>query len=273
MLSDPYTISPPNIRSIIVPDPGFSLMEVDLAGADAQVVAWEANANDLKLLLQSGADLHSQNAYHLFNRNIAPRDLHLNGMTYRDNAKRAVHLTNYAGGYRTLATSCAVSEAAATDFISWWSRVEHPAIGEWHRRVEYDLRRRKYPVVRNVFGFRKLYTDRPDHLIGQALAWIAQSTVALVIDRAMRRVDCALDLVGQPRCTECICCRQPALLELLLQVHDSILVQAAEGREAEAAAELTAACAISCPYPDPLVISTEIKWSPRNWGSMQKWAA
>ena len=41
----------PNIRKIFIPDPVYILIDSDLAGADAQVVAWEADDEDLKKTL------------------------------------------------------------------------------------------------------------------------------------------------------------------------------------------------------------------------------
>ena len=38
----------PQIRKFFVPDPGKILFDVDLAGADAQIVAWEANDEPLR---------------------------------------------------------------------------------------------------------------------------------------------------------------------------------------------------------------------------------
>lgn len=52
----------PNVRKLIIPDPGYAIYEADLAGADAQVVAWEAEDDDLKSAFRAGLDVHSKNA-------------------------------------------------------------------------------------------------------------------------------------------------------------------------------------------------------------------
>src|SRR5215467_7986029 len=96
--TDPYTLPPPNVRQMVVPDPGYVLVEADLARADAQVCAWDANCRELKEVFQRGDDIHSDNARWLYGKDINPRALHVNGMSFRDNAKRAVHLSDYAGG-------------------------------------------------------------------------------------------------------------------------------------------------------------------------------
>jgi DNA polymerase I-like protein with 3'-5' exonuclease and polymerase domains len=278
-LPDPYTLSPPNIRAMLVPDPGYCFAEVDLSGADAQVVAWEAGAENLKRKLQASYDLHTENAYHIYGRDIShPRHtLHVNGMTFRDNAKRAVHAANYAVSYRTLAQSTSITEARATAFLNWWAKTENPAIGEWHEKTEYTLRSRRMPVIRNAWGFRKTYTERySPQLLHQALAWIAQSTVGVTINKIMCKIDCCLDLLGQPRCGKCLVCRLQSQgrfndLQLQLQIHDSVLMQIRLDCCGELFPLVLEAAKVSIPYADPLVIPCELKWSPVDFSSMEKW--
>ena len=56
------SITLPNIRKLFIPDPGYTIFDADLSGADAQVVAWEVNDNDLKQAFRLGLDIHSHNA-------------------------------------------------------------------------------------------------------------------------------------------------------------------------------------------------------------------
>ena len=253
-MSDPWTITLPNIRSMIVPDPGFVLVEADLARADAQVCAWDSGCEDLKAAFQRGDDIHSDNARWLYGRDINPRTGHINGMSFRDNAKRAVHLANYAGGYQTLAQSCALQEQHAASFLHWWTLTKHPAIGEWHDRKAREIRSRKTPVATNAFGFRRIYTDRTDRLLGQVLAWICQSTVSVVINKALLRFHNELPEA-----------------QLLLQVHDSVLMQIPSAHWPALAPAVTECMKVVVPYPHPLIIPSEIKWSASSWGEMEKW--
>lgn len=270
---DPYGVELPNIRSMIVPDRGYVLVEADLARADAQVCAWDAGCAALKVAFARGDDIHSDNARWMYGQQIAPRSLHVNGMSFRDNGKRAVHLTDYAGGYRTLAASCALAERRAAEFIHYWSRELHPEIGAWHDDWTDRMRGRRMVVATNKFGFRRIYTDRTDRLLGQVLAWICQSTVSVVINKAMKRIDCAEDIMGRPRCGGCVVCnlRNSDDLHILLQVHDSVLMQIREQRVAEIIPLVLEAMQVTVPYTDPLVIATEIKFSPRHWGDMHEW--
>lgn len=285
---DAWTLHLPNLRSTFLPDPGYAFVEGDLARADAQVIAWEADAHDLKHQLRNDEDIYSQNADMLFAhvwrgrnlvrvREINPRAMHSVGMSYRDCSKRYVHATNFAGKSRTIASTIVVPEPHVAACQRWWLEERHPQIGNLHRRIDYELRSRKNPVIHNRFGFRRGYVggDRQSNLIGQALAWIAQSTVAIVINTALRQLDPdglhgILDCDDFPSWGR----RDRAVpeFEYLLQVHDSVLGQVRLDTLDDALIRrIDDALAVVVPYDDPLVIAREIKWSARSWGDMTKW--
>lgn len=266
---DPYTLPPPNVRSMLVPDPGYVLIEADLARADAQVVAWDADCRELKAIFQRGDDIHTDNARLLYGRDVPTGALHINGMSFRDNAKRAVHLTNYFGQANTLSTACSLPKARAEWFIRHWTVDQHPAIGEWHNRVRWSLSRRKLPVIRNAFGFQRMYTDRPDRLLNQALAWIAQSTVATVINHCLLNINDNLCQPGGNWGCQLLGI-VPARPDPLLQVHDSVLLQAPASTVPDVFEAILAQMQVEVPYPDPLIIPSELKWSEESWGSMRK---
>jgi len=290
MTDDPYALHLPNLRALYLPDSDYALVEADLRAADAFVIMWEAGATKAKDALRNDADLHTPNAYHLYAekysngsfhrvREIGPprTTMHSNGMSYRDNSKRWQHATNFAGRSRTVASVLVLPEDHVASCQHWWTRVENPEIGALHDRLEFDLRSRKNPVIYNKFGFRRLYVGggdpraRGDNLLGQALAWIAQSTVAVTINHAMLRVDCARGIFGQRGCGECMTC-EGWPVELLMQHHDSLLLQVPLKAVNNALiTRLRTAMCVVIPYDDPLVIPCEIKWSSLNWGSMKTW--
>lgn len=281
---DAWACPLPNLRAHFLPDSGYVFVEADLKGADAQVIAAEAGARKLRLQLSSEEDIHADNAQLLYGsvftggrprvvRTVAPRAMHSNGMSYRDNGKRWVHATNFAGGANTLASTIVAHRDHIEACQKWWLNILHPEIGELHKRIDWELKSRKNPVIRNVFGFRRAYVggDRQSNLLGQALAWIAQSTTACVCNHALLQVDCGLDLFGQPRCGHCLVCDIPET-QLLLQVHDSILVQVPQALFGAAfVVRFKKAMAVVCPYEDPLIIGSDVKFSARSWGHMEKY--
>lgn len=283
-----YSLHLPNIRSLFEPDPGCVLVEADLKAADAWTAAWDADAYDLKEMFRRGDDPHNDNAQLLFGsvfeggrirrvRDVTPSAMHVNGMSYRDCAKRWIHGVHFAAGARTMASVLALPQDHVERCITWWREERHPEIGVWHRRIDAELRSRKMPVIHNAFGFRRVYTGgapygrSPGNLLGQALGWICQSTTAIVIGKAIERIDCCLDLIGRERCGTCLVCAGDPW-QLLLQNHDSELMQLPQSALTPTIIDrLRAACDIEVPYGDPLHIPVEIKYSTENWGVMQKW--
>lgn len=197
----------------------------------------------------------------------------------RNNVISVTGNTNFAGGSRTLASVTVCPEPHVKECQTWWCNERHPEIGRLHRRVDFDMKSRKNPVIHNRFGFRRLYVGgqqgRSDNLLGQALAWIAQSTVAIVINTALRQIDpdALSDLLA---CTDFPPWGRRDLavpeFDYLLQIHDSILGQVRlSALNDDFIRRLDAALAVTVPYDDPLVIGREIKWSAKSWGAMTKW--
>jgi len=230
------TIELPNIKKLFIPDYGNILCDTDLKQADAQVVAWEAHDDILKEIFRKGIDLHSANAEIL---NVPRQD-----------AKAGVHLTNYGGSARTLAKAIGCTVLAAEDFQRRWFG-EHPGIKDWHERVADSLATNR--SVSNVFGYKNTYFDRVEGLLPEALAWIPQSTVAIVISKAMNEIN---DYY-------------PAL-EMRAQVHDSIVVEFGNKNMREALIIIHRAMTKTCPYEDPLIIGADADVSSKSWGDCKR---
>jgi DNA polymerase-1 len=231
---DPF-IEFPGIRRMFIPDEGKFLADFDLARADAQVVAWEADDPILKQMFREGVDLHTINAKEL-------------GVT-RQLAKNGVHMVNYGVHAPTMAISLGITVAEAEKFIKRWFEV-HPQIKEWHRRTEAQLYS-KLHMVENKFGYRRYYFDRPEHLLPEALAWVPQSTVGLVINYGAANIRETLPWV-----------------QILLQVHDSLVVQF-DKTDFARRNEIREKLRITIPYDDPLVIDVGMKISDKSWGDCE----
>lgn len=243
----------PNIRKMFIPDSGSVIFDADLAGADAQVVAWEAGDEDLKAAFRAGVKIHMKNAEDIFGeewRNAPGHHKDMGtkkGQMYYDN-KRAVHATNYGASARTLAIVLGWSIARANQWQESWFR-KHPEIHLWQRRVDAAVHSSRH-CVENAFGFRRTYFDRADGILPQALAWIPQSTVARVCARG------AINLINTFPFIE---------RNQLLQVHDSIVFQVPKS-EAYRVSEFKKALEVTVPYPDPLTISWSLSSSEKSWG-------
>jgi len=235
------TVELPNVKKLFLPDTGYIIVDCDLAQADAQVVAYEADDQELKdIFKDSEADLHNENAKTIFGQ-LTKRNRQL--------AKGGVHAVNYGAKARTLAAALGITIHEAERFMRIWFAV-HPGIKEWQQRIDMQLATTR--TVQNKFGNKRYYFDRVEHLLSEALAWIPQSTVALVINRALVNVD--RNLIDR--------------VEPLMQVHDSLVMQIRKSAYPAVLPELKKNMEIVVPYDDPLIIPVGIEASEKSWGDV-----
>ena len=239
----------PNIRRLFIPDPGYLILDADLSGADAQVVAWEADDEDLKDAFKAGLKIHEKNATDMWGDAYTSLEGSPRAHRYKQ-VKAGVHATNYGGSARTLAIKLGWTVAEATNFQKRWFKL-HPGIKtNFHGGVRDSLERSRR--VRNKFGFHIIYFDRIDSVFTEALAWIPQSTVALTCFAGALQVREALPWVN-----------------MLIQVHDSLVMQIPKNRQADI--PLIGRHLLNpVPYDDPLTIPWGISLSDRSWGHVQE---
>lgn len=237
----------PNLRSLVCPDPGFTLIDMDLQRADLWVVARESGDALLLQKLQEEVldptkDLHTANALTVF------------GMVdywKRRFAKVFAHGTNYGSQPKKMASELGISIPEAARCQGVWFKA-HQGIRTWHERTAFNLQ--KSNMVANKFGYRRKFFDRPDNCFTDALAWVPASTVALIINHA-------LVAIGESKLP----------VELLLQTHDSLTYQCPTPLVWEVIPQLRTLGSIPVPYDPPLVIPLGFSVSDRSWGDVEAW--
>ena len=239
------TIRLPNAKKLFLPDEGKMLIDVDLERADAQVVAWEADDEELKDIFRSGADVHSENAAAIFKIPVGKVSSY-----QRQQAKIGIHGTNYGGSAKVIASETGMTVHEATVFQADWFSA-HPSIKEWHKRVKAQLEKNR--TVRNAFGYEITFMDRLDvKRLHEALAWLGQSTVAIVTNLGLINID-----------------NEMTEVDLLLQVHDSLVMQTDLDNCPDIYPRIAQNMLIPIPYPDPLVIPVNISISDSSWGEVK----
>lgn len=243
----------PNVRKLFIPDKGKIIMDADLKGADGQVVAWEANDQELKQWLRDGTDMHVKHAVEVGGETEI---LSLDPSTHRyyeirQSYKHSVHAVHYGASEYALSRHPAIGwpEAKARRFLQNYM-VRRPGIKEWHLRTANELRQKR--TATNKFGYRIIYFDRIDNLLPQALAWLPQSTIACTCFKGALRLRKELPWV-----------------EILLQVHDSLVFQVPFHR-ADQTDLIRRTLEITIPYPEPLVVPWGLAMSERSWGDCVK---
>lgn len=247
----------PNIRALFKPDPGYLLVDADLSGADAQIVFAEAEEWETIDHLRAGAKLHVETARAFFGDaafDAAPGDtknkLSPKGKMY-DACKRGAHASTYGAAGKTIATAVGWPAAEGDRFKRLYTKVLHPGIGEWQKRVEVELRTTR--STSNRFGYRIHWFDRIDTILPEALSWCPQSSVAITTFRAAAQV-----------------AREFPFVEFLVQVHDSLVFQLPLAERAALPA-IAAALEVPIPYPKTLVIPWKLAISETSWGEAKPW--
>lgn len=246
---DPGRLVVPNLRTMFVPDPGYTLADIDLKRADLVVVAKEARDEVLLQQLAEGFNPYLfASAEYL---KCSPEEVEAKHGTRYTQMKSFFHGTNYCGTPRTMAANCGMLVSESEALQRWWFG-RHPGIKDYHERTKAQLIGRR--EIRNAFGYRRYYFDRPDAVLSQAVAWLPQSTVAIV--SLMQFVN--------------IFERVPRA-QLLLQVHDSLLLQYPTHLEEEVLREIFPHLIIEIPYKDkPLILNPTLSTSTVSWGVVKK---
>lgn len=241
----------PNVRKLFIPDPGYTMFEADLSGADAQVVAWEAEDEDLKSAFRAGIDVHGKNAEDMWGAAFSQL---VGEARYkkRQSCKHAVHGTNYGGSPHAIARHPAINWTVheADQFQKRWFSI-HPGIKDkFQGGVDRAIKTNR--TVQNRFGFRRTFFGRIEDSYTEGLAWIPQSTVALTTFLGWFSLE-----------------EKFPQAEILLQVHDSVVFQIPTDK-VPPARDVRKALEVVIPYSDPLIIPWGLSASTKSWGDCQK---
>jgi DNA polymerase I-like protein with 3'-5' exonuclease and polymerase domains/uracil-DNA glycosylase len=273
----------PNMRRYFEPDVGYELAEYDQSGADATIVAWEADDEELKEAFRQGKKIHLVNTRTLFpqeTKDMTDDEIKAgNGIpgSYYDSVKKGVHATNYGAEPATLSHRLKWTLSKSEEFQERWF-TSHPGILKWQMRTEFWLNglqcwkcnsmtnakslcptcgAQTGRTVSNKFGYRIVYFDRMNDLKKKALAWVPQSSVAINVNKGAMAIKKHPKLEGK--------------VKFLLQVHDSLVVQYPIQYANSIQQDIKQALhSVSVPYADPLVIQWSAKASRKSWGDAEK---
>jgi len=217
------TIDLPNVRKLFIPDPGHTFFDIDLDSADLRIVV-----EVMKEYFKNPNMTKHDKEYTMF--------------------KSLCHGTHYLGTPQGLALRLGLL-VHEIETISKWYHGKFPGLKVWQDSVRDQVFKRK--KVTNVLGYQKYFFDRINEAtIREAIAWIPQSTVACIINRAF------VDLYENHR----------SLVEVLLQVHDSLGGQFKTEDKEKVCKIIVKAAEVKLPYEKPLVIPAEVHTSELSWG-------
>lgn len=220
------------LRSVFIADPGMKFANLDLEQADARNVGalcWnyfveehgESIAGRYLDACESG-DLHTATCKLAWTQLPWPGDpkgdraiadqIAYRQDSYRQLAKKLGHGTNYYGTPRTMAMHTKTQAKLIEDFQTRYFK-GFPCIKMWHERVKWMLKNESQ--ITTLFGRRRWFFGRPseDSTLREAIAYAPQSMTADEINNGM------LNLFRTNK------------VQLLVQVHDSLLFQYPEEEE------------------------------------------
>lgn len=232
-----------DLRYVFVADPGMKFANLDLEQADARnvgAICWnlflESRGPEFAgayLDACESGDLHTTVCRMAWDnldwgddpegwRAIADQIAYRN-LSYRDLAKKLGHGTNYYGTPRTMAKHTKVQTKIIEEFQRKYFQA-FPAIGSfvhrdneanWHSRVKKELK--EFGTLTTLFGRRRKFFGRynDDATLREAIAYSPQSMTAEEINLGILRL------------------WKAHRVQMLLQVHDSILIQYPEELEDE----------------------------------------
>lgn len=233
----------PNVRKLFIPDPGYTFFDIDLDSADLRIVVWESDAVEMKAMFAEGKKPYVEVAKEYY-RDPTITKHHKAYPVF----KALCHGTNYLGTAAGLAPRIGLL-VHEVERIQKWYFGKFPQIKDWQDRIKNMVNTRR--MVENVFGYRTYFFDRIEGTIyNQAIAWIPQSTVGILINHAYVNI--------HETCPE---------TQVLLQVHDSLAGQYPTHLGDWALQRILKAAEVPLPYPSgDLIIPVGAKTSAESWG-------
>lgn len=212
----------PEVRSFLLFDEGYVGYNMDLSQAENRLVAYCGPVPEMIECFERGEDVHSKTAGLMFSldpaeiKRMDKEDIKCDTLaggrySHRQWGKKANHGLNYDEGPNTFSEKNDIQLAEAKLIVNRYHQV-YPGVKNGYHKMLRDMLSRSRTTV-NPMGRVRLYLDRwGDQLFRAAYNNFAQSTVADVInERGLEFVYEDQDMFRP--------------VELLLQVHDSIVFQ------------------------------------------------
>lgn len=233
---------PPDFKKFLVADPGYVLVEFDKRQAEWVVVAYASDDSNMIRAIEQGLDVHAYTASLMFHvpmevvahendvighvtnpdqiKELRQTDDILRqhdttgwprSMTLRQCGKKSNHGLNYDEGPNTFALTNEIEIGEAKKIITMYHE-GYPSIRKWYDHIQRQLKASR--TLENCFGRRvKFMGEWGTDLWKSSYSMIPQSTVVDSLNSGMVKV------YNDPLLA------REYNIDILAQVHDSILVQ------------------------------------------------
>jgi DNA polymerase-1 len=211
---------PQEIRRYFLFDEGYIGYNIDLSQAENRIVAYVGPVPEMIECFERGLDVHSLTGSMISglppdvvkqqDKTDVYAPIGSGNYSWRFWGKKCNHGLNYDEGYRTFSFILEIPEKDGKLLVDTYHR-SYPGVRQgFHEQVQNMLRTSR--TVTNLLGRKRLFLDRwGDNLFKEAYAQIPQSSVADIIN------EYGLSYIYRNDFFKYV--------ELLLQVHDSIIFQ------------------------------------------------
>lgn len=202
------------VRALFIPDEGKVFIVADLSQAENMIIAWAARQENLKTWFKNGEDVHAKSGARLFK---LPEETFING-PMRTKIKNVRYGRNYDMGMRKFADLLGVPLAEAKEIANDDDRLFPNIRGVYYPQIEAQLMKNR--TLSNPLGRRRRFLGKwSPEFLREAYNYIPQSTVADYINWGIIRLDGVL----------------PRRADILLQVHDELVIQCESAQVEEVA--------------------------------------
>lgn len=236
----------PNIKQIFIPDKGKELADCDLSGADAMVYGADA---ECKALMDFFANPKGK-LYAWVGSQHLQREITEKSPEYKM-YKATHHGVWYGAAANKISQVLGCSETKAKQLTDFYDYL-YPEKKIWQERLMKEVKSKGY--ISNIFGRRRWFLNKNDPtLSNKVFAFIPSSTVAEVINRGWMNIR-----------------REIPDIQVLLQVHDSLVLQYDKEKALEYRPRILELMKIPLPYNPVVVIPADMKTSLISYGDTVK---
>jgi DNA polymerase-1 len=247
---------PKATRHIFVAGSGDILVEADYSNLELRVLAYLADDQPMINTFKKGKNIHEQNTFDLFG--LTPKD-----KGYAE-AKRAAKIfifgRNYGGGLRGIfervakeVPSLGLTYARFCDVDAAYN-VRHPASHQWFAETKKQAVSTR--CVANAFGRKRLLLGTDEEIGREGMNTPIQGTAADIINQAMISLHADFAAFSPRPC-------------ILLQVHDSLLVECKISQKAKVTSLLRSHMEKDFSINGHTVRFPVEITSGKNWGSLE----
>lgn len=225
----------PNCKELFICEEDELFFDIDLAAADARIIAWLSGCKVLTELFENpDGDPYLLTAKEYYkDSSMTKKD------PRRQIFKAVIHGSHYLGRAKTLAAKAGLLVHEVEKVQKFYFGL-CPEIPKMHKDIEKQVK--EVGFLTNCWGAKGWFLDKKDPmLMNKAMAWAGSSPVGILINKGLVNIE-----------------RNDKAISVRLQVHDS-LAGTFKKSDITAPQRIIEYCSIPLPYEIPRIIPVNIK--------------